>query len=79
MQSIISIIPAIISQYFFWWYVYVNYLDGKPCNIEDGCMNESGMIMWLSFVFMIIAFAISFLMFVINHSNCVNRNIAGND
>lgn len=53
---IIVLVPMLISLYIFWGFVKSTYLNPDPCLIEEGCMNETGMIMVLSFFLMALSF-----------------------
>jgi hypothetical protein len=63
--SLMTAGPGILSFVFFLWYAKVNYFFTVDCNAIDGCMNESGLIMWFAFIFMIISFVITAFVYLI--------------
>ncbi len=63
--SLVSAGPAGVSLGFFLWYAKVNYFFTVDCNATEGCMNESGLIMWFAFMFMIGSFVLTFFVYLI--------------
>lgn len=59
--AIVTLIPALVSLYFILWLIKETYYNPTPCNVDDGCMNETGMILVFSYFCM----ALSFIMVVI--------------
>ncbi|PKK99969.1 MAG: hypothetical protein CVV56_08435 [Tenericutes bacterium HGW-Tenericutes-1] len=66
IAAIFSLIPLILSVSLFWWFASVNYFATETCDTSNGCMNETGMIMFLSNFFMVVAFFISSFMFILD-------------
>jgi hypothetical protein len=73
LVSLLPMIPALISLCFCGWFVNVNYLNPVTCDVSEGCMNETGLIMWLSLALMVVAFIITFLTFIVDKFLIRNR------
>lgn len=63
LKPILILIPSSISIYILFWFIEKTYLNPVPCDIADGCMNETGMFLVICYFLM----GISFLLAVISY------------
>ena len=70
--ALVAQIPALVSLYLVWWLVKETYYNPAPCDVTDGCMNETGMILVFSYFCM----ALSFVIVVISY--IAKNNISNN-
>ncbi len=61
--SIIILIPTLISLYIIWWFIKETYFNPTPCDVINGCMNETGMFLVFSYFCM----GLSFLIVVLSY------------
>lgn len=64
---------TVISLLFFWSYADANHYWTVSCNPDDGCMNETGLLVAISFFFMGIALFILILVLLMNLGNLLDR------
>jgi hypothetical protein len=63
LLPVIALILSIVSVYILYWVIKETYFNSEQCDVVDGCMNEIGMLMVISYFFM----AISFFVVVLSH------------
>ena len=52
---VIGLLPAIFSFYLMWSFIKVNLNSNIPCGIDDGCMNETGLLIVLALFFIAVS------------------------
>jgi len=65
LGTVLGFISTLMSLYFIWSYVDWNYIR-DDCDVENGCMNETGMLMMFGIYLLILSILILIVSLVIH-------------